>query len=102
LGIINVVKGKIKAEAVFDKFTIATSKWNERYLTYGKIIGDAISGVIPVGEEVIDKQEEILRVRPEEVKPWNAVSKEYVKVGDEVEVTVELPDPPKKRKKGSD
>jgi hypothetical protein len=77
LGLVTVVKGRVRATSVSEKFTIATSKWR----TYASWFEPEV--------EVLDEEVNDLRVNPSDITPWKAVSKDYVRVGDEVEVTVD-------------
>lgn len=88
LGLVNVIKSKIKASQVFDRFTVATTKWTQpspaslfAFKGYYNFLGGQA--------EVIDEGE--LRVKPEELQPWKAQSEIPVMLGDIVEVDVEKP-----------
>ena len=86
LGHVSVVKGKVRASEVFDKFTIATSKWT----TFS-------SGLFPMTYNVLAsipglearEQGRELYVSDDEVQPWKAETEDPVSVGDEVEVQIE-------------
>ena|ERR1044071_5026429 len=87
LGTVNVSKSRVRASQVFDKFTIATTSWT--YTSVHKsIFGDLIGGLGGPTVETHDEGE--LKVSSTEIKPWKAKSESPVKVGDEVEVTVEI------------
>ena len=78
LGVVSVVKGTIKATSVSDKFTIASSKWSGV---------DVLAGLWNTsGNRNINSE---LRVKEEDIKPWKAVSEDFVILGDEVEVAVQ-------------
>lgn len=89
LGTVNVTKIKVKASQVFDKFTVATTSWTN--IHYPSIF---LSGILKVGElaqtQTIDEGE--LKVKEDEIQPWKARSESPVKVGDEVEVEVNIKD----------
>lgn len=82
LGSVILIKGKIKAQQVFDKFTIATSRWTENLIN----LSSWVSQPFKIDTKIRDEGE--LRVVPEEVQPWKATSEEPVRVGDIVEVEV--------------
>ncbi|MGQ9627325.1 MAG: FlgT C-terminal domain-containing protein [Anaerolineae bacterium] len=77
LGRVSVVKAKVAASQVYDKFTIATTRWTERTWPPPELFGV---------EKVVD--EGGLRVRKEDIQPWKAKSGAPVQVGDVVEVEV--------------
>lgn len=79
LGRVTVVKAKLAASQVYDKFTIATTSWIESTLP------TALRQALGMGK-VLDEGE--LRVRPEDIQPWKAKSEIPVRVGDVVEVEV--------------
>jgi len=66
LGRVRVVKARVKASQVYDKFTVATSKWTKYYSQI-----DLVGGILG-HTEVVDEGE--LRVEPDDVKPWRARS----------------------------
>ena len=78
----SVVKGKVKAETVTPKFTIATSRWFETRLPSAAL--ENMEKML--GVEIKDE----LRVAPEDIHPWKAETEELVRIGDEVEVQVEI------------
>ena len=84
LGTVKFVKAKVKAYQVFDKFTIATTKWKE--VTLGSLFDVNLRDSF--GTKLKDRDEGALRVRPEDIKPWKAKSEELVTVGDVVEVEI--------------
>lgn len=83
LGTVLVVKGRVKANSVSERFTIATSKWIERT---SRFTGLSFGGY----EESAEEHDSKLRIQSSEVKPWKAVSAEFVRVGDEVETSVTI------------
>lgn len=96
LGQIVVVKSKLKAEQVYEKFTIATTKWTIVTL---KHLGSSNYNILDIANhlgfqrevEVVDHGE--MKVRSEDIKPWKAKSETPVRVGDIVEVEVQVEKP---------
>ena len=84
LGWVNVVKGKLGASQVYEKFTIADT-------TSAKPSGYFFSDILSTERFVRDPED--LIVEPDEVKPWKAQSTIPVQVGDHVEVSVPDPEP---------
>ena len=84
LGHVSVVKGKVRASEVFDKFTIATSKWTTYYSTHLRynLMPDLLTG----GTEEHGRE---LYVNTSDLQPWKAQTEDPVSVGDEVEVEIE-------------
>ncbi len=76
LGSVTVTKVVLKASQVFERFTIAVSKWQE----YGSGLTTFITEKVSRGSE--------LKVEQNEIKPWLSKSEATVRVGDEVEVEV--------------
>jgi hypothetical protein len=91
LGAVNIVKARVKAFQVFERFSVASSTWNEIEYTGLQSITRSLSR-----DYVEKKVGEQLRVKPEDVKPWKAISEVPVKVGDLVEVVVQRKEPPAK------
>jgi hypothetical protein len=85
LGKVRVVKAKVKAAQVFDKFTVATTKWRE----YPSTLPATTELAKLFGATTYEVDQGELRVNPEEVQAWKAKSEEPVRVGDTVEVIVE-------------
>lgn len=86
LGEIAVVKSKLKAEQVYDKFTIATTKWTIDILK-GSFFRSILSPYSDITEtQIVDEGEMV--VAPEDLQPWKAKSETPVRVGDIVEVEV--------------
>lgn len=81
LGIINIVKAKVKATQVYDKFTIAKSSWPEFDL--GVNFGFPASRYIKAGVDEMNVDEK-------DIKPWKAKSEEKISVGDVVETEVDM------------
>jgi len=84
LGSVKVTKGRVRASQVFDKFSIATTNWTQVRPNYNLIF----SGLF--GPVQTDVDEGDLKVLPGDVHPWKAKSDLPVRVGDEVETTVEI------------
>jgi hypothetical protein len=84
LGSIILIKARLKANQVFDKFTIASTKWSEASFKFMETSISNISSLMESKE--IDMGE--LNVLPEEIKPWKAISEEPVRIGDTVEAEV--------------
>ena len=80
LGSVKVTKGRVRASQVSEKFTIASSSWTEAHL-------NALAGFFSAYEQTV---EDTLKVDSREVKPWKGRSEAPVRVGDEVEVIVEM------------
>lgn len=80
LGYVSVVKSKLKAAQVYERFTIATTRWTTiNYQIFASL-----------GTKVVDEGE--LLVNSEDVQPWKAKSEIPVQVGDHVEVQVSIPE----------
>jgi hypothetical protein len=93
LGVIKVVKARVKASQVFDNFTIATTKWKE--VTLGTIFNVNFDDAF--GSKLKDRDEGDMKVRPEDIQPFKAKSEEPVLIGDVVEVEIsDSKTPPKK------
>lgn len=93
LGSLTVVKAKARASQVYERFTIATSKWTTRSSpAYGLLGMEPAYGLLGMNilkDQVVEHGEE-LRVDPNEVKPWRAESEAPVQLGDEIEVSVPI------------
>lgn len=87
LGKVTVVKARVKAVEVAERFTIATSRWTE---TRVKLLDTVFNLQLVMGyeseTEVIDEGE--LNVKTSEIEPWKAKSVIPVKIGDKVEVSI--------------
>ena len=84
LGQVILVKAKVKATQVFEKFTIASSKWKE--LKYPTITSGSLTGLDFMLSEVGESE---LRVNPDDIEPWKAITEEPIKLGDAVEALVQ-------------
>lgn len=84
LGLVSVVKAKVKAVQLHDRFTIASTKWYSTYFKATANIGAQLGTLFDT--EMVDEGE--LRVNSTDVKPWKAKSETPVSVGDIVEVEV--------------
>jgi len=80
LGEVSVVKGKVRASQVHEKFTIASTKWRVVNLQHVQ----ALSQIFTTRD--VDQGE--LLVEGGDLKPWKAQTEQPVRVGDEVEVEV--------------
>ena len=89
LGTVSVVKGRVKTDFASERFTIATSKWTERYSSLNFF--QSLTGNAATSEVSVDKD---LRVKKDEIRPWRAYSEDFVRVGDDVEVSVHVPPVP--------
>lgn len=89
LGNIVLIKAKVKAFQVYDKFTIATTKWREHRSSIStgsaQALASALGGIVEIDEGELNVQEE-------DIQPWKAKTEEFVQLGDIVEVNVNLPD----------
>lgn len=85
LGEVLIVKSRVKAKTVTDKFTIATTKWADIRLNALEGSFDSSSGALDNAE----KNQGDLFVEEAEIQPWKALSESPVKVGDTVEALVE-------------
>ncbi|MEQ9278862.1 MAG: hypothetical protein RLN83_05155 [Balneola sp.] len=84
LGKVNVVKSKLKAATVEDKYTIATTSWT-RSSAQIQIMKQFFGGLDYESQE-IDWGE--LNVSEDQIQPWKAREELPVNIGDEVEVNV--------------
>lgn len=89
LGNIVLIKAKVKAFQVYEKFTIATTKWREHRASIATGTASALASILG---ESIEVDEGELNVEEEDIQPWRAKTEEFVQVGDIVEVDVTLPD----------
>jgi hypothetical protein len=88
LGEVKIVKSRVKAKEVADKFTIATTQWVEvRNQLFSKVFNRLNEGFerteIDEGELFVDEKD---------LKPWKAKSEFPVRVGDLVQVEIEEKD----------
>ena len=86
LGILPVVKAKLKADRVYSKFTVAVSRW--LYREFKASLGlqdfiDTVSVTKTIGGDLLIEQTEL--------EPWKAQSETPVRKGDIVEVRVAEP-----------
>lgn len=91
LGQVTVVKTKLRASQVNERFTIATTKWLVINTKPGKEITDVFRPFANLYEyetEVVDQGE--MRVAMEDIQPWKAQSEIPVRLGDEVEVEISV------------
>ena len=85
LGAVNIVKANLKASNTFEKFTIATTKWETTSLKFQSSLAQQMQDFIKTEE--IDEGE--LKVDESEIQPWKAKSELPVRLGDTVTVDVE-------------
>lgn len=90
LGSIVIVKAKLKAAEVLDKFTIATTKWVKFNLKDTLGWNAALVKALGMYETELVEQEGVLNL--EQIQPWKSVKEEPVSIGDTVEVRVPVPD----------
>ena len=88
LGYVSVIKAKLGVSQVYERFTIATTKWTTIYSTLFPTVADLFADSVET--RVIDEGK--LLVNPEDVQPWKAQSEIPVGVGDYVEVEVSIPE----------
>lgn len=82
LGTINVVKAKVKATQVYEKFTIAKSSWLEVNTgVFGRIIPQFDYKELGSGKMNVDQKD---------IQPWKAKTEEKIIVGDVVETEVDV------------
>lgn len=86
LGTLTVVKAKVVAAQVFERFTIAKTRWVISRFKNGDLEKEL--RLFPIIETEGLAAEDLF-VKPAEVKPWQAQSEVPVQVGDVVEVIVE-------------
>jgi hypothetical protein len=85
LGEVYIVKARVKAKTVTEKFTIATTKWADIRLDALGGSFDSSSGAL----ENVEKDQGELLVEEADLQPWKAKSESPVKVGDTAEALVE-------------
>ena len=85
LGKVTVLKAKLKTSQVYDKFTIATTRWIQSNIKGLR----PFTGILGLMEtETIDEGD--MRVDHKEIEPWKAQSENTVRVGDVVSVEIDL------------
>ncbi|HEU4510628.1 MAG TPA: hypothetical protein VFR78_20525 [Pyrinomonadaceae bacterium] len=92
LGSVKVTKGRVRALQVSEKFTIATSSWTESVI-------NPLLNFISTHRQTV---EETLKIDARELKPWKGKSEVPIRVGDEVEVLVEIDEPGEEEPEGYD
>lgn len=91
LGSVEVVKAKLKASLVNDKFTIATTNWVDFNIALGAFWNNPSSIVTGVQHKEVDEGE--LEVNRFDIEPWQATKdRTPVRVGDFVTTEVEIKD----------
>jgi hypothetical protein len=88
LGTVSIVKGRVRAKSVSDKFTICTSTW--KAYAFEQLLGMMALGA--KGQGTVSEEGGAWRVLDKDVKPWRAVSEDFVRVGDQVETTIDVRD----------
>lgn len=86
LGELVVVKSKLKAATIEERFTVATTRWTVMAHVSDMSSFDGTEDLADFVEQVVDQGE--MQITPDDVKPWRARKEEPVRVGDEVEVNV--------------
>ncbi len=85
LGEVTIVKSRVKAKEVAEKFTIATTKWESvRINAFNRW-----TGMLAQNVEKIEQDEGELLVENSDIQPWKAKSESPVKIGDLVQVQLE-------------
>lgn len=90
LGTVTVTKVVLKASQVFERFTIAVSKWSETTLKGS--VASLLFEPFAKDQFVTNSYGDELNVKDEDIKPWLSKSEIPVQVGDEAEVEVDLID----------
>ena len=87
LGSIDVVKAKLKASQVHERFTVATSRWTTYSFSLRPFenVQEIVKSMYNTESE---SHGEDLHVDPEEIRPWKAHAEQLIRVGDEVEVEI--------------
>lgn len=85
LGSVEIVKTKLKASKVYERFSVAVSRWAE--LTASLTAVENALSMFSTIDTTVGKN---LRVDPEEIVGWAASDEQIIRVGDEVEVEVEI------------
>lgn len=84
LGLVTVVKAKVKAVQIHDKFTIASTRWTSTRSIIETSFKVQLGSL--VNTEIVDQGE--LMVNQNDLQPWKAKSEIPVQVGDPVKVEV--------------
>jgi hypothetical protein len=96
LGAVTLPKSRVKAVQVFDKFCTASTKWiDEKYAISEFLSTFSSASRTAQGLQIESIDEGELNVDPSELQPWVGKSKASVRIGDEVEVSVEVKEPKK-------
>ena len=86
LGTLRVVKSKLKAQQVYERFTVATTQWKINTLGEQLFVNIFASLKTHNPEERVTQGE--LPINEEEIEPWKATAEEAVRIGDYVEVEI--------------
>lgn len=93
LGTLALVKVRLKADRVYDRFTVAKSKWTSMETSLGGLLNiPSVESVLTPYQKEVELGRE-LRVEPSDIQPWRAVSEDTVRIGDVVEVFVVVSEP---------
>jgi hypothetical protein len=84
LGLVSIVKSKVKAAQIHDKFTIASTRLSSTYIKGQAAISNYITSFFETDK--FDEGE--LLVNSNDLQPWKAKSETPVTVGDIVEVEI--------------
>lgn len=88
LGEVTIVKSRVKAKEVAEKFTIATTKWQSQ--SFG--LFDSVFAGMQRNVKTSETDEGELIVEDSDLQPWKAKSESPVKIGDIVKVEIRIPD----------
>ena len=90
LGNILVVKARLKSRQVYDRFTIASSRWTTKTSSLN-LFPDLVQSFSSAYQEQTTSHGNDLNVDPTEIEEWAAYTERPVRVGDtvEAEITVE-------------
>lgn len=106
LGRVSVVKGRVKAKTVDDHYTITSTRWKVNTIDVvgplAEALGEAAEAIAstkyPALLSELSKSRETpvdtgdLDVNEQDLQPWKALKETPVAVGDEVEVTIFMPE----------
>ncbi len=84
LGEVTIVKSRVKAKEVAEKFTIATTKW--QHSTFS--LFDSVFAGMKKNVQTLETDEGELNVDELDIQPWKAKSESTIKVGDIIKVKI--------------